>query len=189
VLTDERVRECRPLANGSIHVANVWDEHFQIDAVVLASGELAAHATKAVATSPDNKVGDNSSTEEVEAAAVAEVTYVSTNVLWGLFSATGPASLIPQLPGCSVPAAAPPTQVYQPPPVAPVAPVAPGGAAVATPAAPPPGGAVAAAVAPAIPQHVLKSIPGVAASASPSAPWRLSLFWGLINIPISTPRA
>jgi hypothetical protein len=88
----------------------VWDEHFRIDAVVLASGELAAHATKVVATSPNNEAGGNSSSE---AAAVAEVNCVSTNVPWGLFSATGPAGVIPQLPGCSGPAAAPPTPVYQ----------------------------------------------------------------------------
>jgi hypothetical protein len=39
------------------HVANVWDEHFRIDAVVLASGELAAHATKVVAESIEARWG------------------------------------------------------------------------------------------------------------------------------------
>jgi ubiquitin len=45
VLTDKRVQTVTALKSGSLEVENVWHERFRIDAVVLPSGKLAAHAT------------------------------------------------------------------------------------------------------------------------------------------------
>jgi ubiquitin len=45
VLSDKRVQTVTALESGSLEVENVWHERFRIDAVVLPSGKLAAHAT------------------------------------------------------------------------------------------------------------------------------------------------
>jgi hypothetical protein len=39
------VQSVTALESGSLEVENVWHERFRIDAVVLPSGKLAAHAT------------------------------------------------------------------------------------------------------------------------------------------------